>query len=188
MKLKRFSILAAICMIAGILAVPMAFAQGGNAPRAPVAHPATNPNCSLAPTPGVPFSTVVGTTWVFHWVGIELVEGAVGNMSFISVADPNSQSGQAGFLNVIETRNVLGIGGIFTNASGVFRFLNYNGRFLIFPDCTGGTLMFNSGAPASQEFDFYFRRVGTDPFGGLRMVSIDPNNVEFGEAEKQGPS
>jgi len=184
MKLKRYTFLAAICILAGILAVPMAFAQGGNAPRAPVAHPATNPSCALAPTPGVPFSTVVGTSWVFHWEALIEEIASVGNMSFIAVADPNSQSGQAGFLNVIETRNVAG---------QIFRFLNYNGRFLIFPDCTGGTLMFNSGAGSieiihtSLEFDFYFRKLNGDPFGSLVMESIDLLPAQ-GEAEKQGPS
>jgi len=178
MKLQRFSIVAAVCILAGILAAPMAFAQGGNAPRAPVAHPATNPSCALAPTPGVAFSTVVGTSWVFHWEGVDYSDAAVGNMSFIQVADPNSQSGEAGFLNVIETRNIDGL---------ISRFLNYNGRFEIYPDCTGGVLFFNTGT-GPVEFDFYFRKLGTDPFGSLRMVEIDQFIVAAGEAEKQGPS
>jgi len=179
MTLKRFSTLAVVCIFAGILTVPMAFAQGGNAPRAPVAHPATNPSCALAPTPGVAFSTVVGTSWVFHWEGIDDDVAAVGNMSFIQVADPNSQSGEAGFLNVIETRNIF---------EAIFRFLNYNGRFEIYPDCTGGVLFYNTGY-GPIEFDFYFRKLNGDPFGSLRMVSIDSNApVVAGEAEKQGPS
>ena len=202
MKTRRLIAVAAGCIFGGLAAMPVAFAQGGNAPRAPVAHPATDPSCALAPTPGVAFSTVVGTSWVFHWesTGGELVKeivrqagvyhpasalqdplsgAAVGNMSFLQVADPNSQSGEAGFLNVIETRNLEG---------EIFRFLNYNGRFEVYADCTGGTLMFNTG-DGPIEFDFYFRKFNGDPFGSLRMVGIDGNEpVAAGEAEKQGPS
>ena len=219
-----------------VLLSPMAFGQGGNAPRAPVAHPATNPNCSLAPTPGVAFSTVVGTSWVYHWetAGSGLLDpaAAVGNMSFIQVSDPNSQSGEAGFINVIETRNVefgtmcfstgishdstancestsasalpgksiktvssnnrgaapKSLNGVAGTQGGIFRFLNYVGRFQIFSDCTGGTLMFNTGV-GPVNFDFYFRKLNGDPFGALDMVGTDTNaETSFGEAEKQGPS
>ena len=232
MKLTRRPALFAISVFAGILAAPVAFAQGGNAPRAPVAHPATNPNCSLAPTPGVAFSTVVGTSWVFHWetsggLNFDDPAAAVGNMSFIQVPDPNSQSGEAGFINVIETRNVefecpsgsdittnfvcplstavnaesrrsgkavssngrgLGTESVVNTNAGIFRFLNYVGRFQIFPDCTGGTLTFNTGV-GPVNFDFYFRKLNGDPFGALHMVSTDANvETSFGEAEKQGPS
>ena len=183
MKTNHFTSRAVLCLFAGILAVPMAFAQGGNAPRAPVAHPATNPSCALAPTPGNAFSTVVGTSWVFQWKGVDEADVAIGNMSFISVPDPNSQSGQAGFLNVIETVN---------DEGSILRFLNFNGRFLIFSDCTGGTLMFNTGGTIGPiEFDFYFEKLNGDPFGAMRMVSIDSHSdptVAAGEAQKQGPS
>jgi len=186
MKLKRFSILATMLILVGALVVPSAFAQ-----RAPVAHPATVPSCPAANVTN-PLSLVDGQTWVFHWEGLADAAAAVGNLTFETVASPNSQSGVTGFLNVIESRNVAGT---------IFRFLNYNGRYQIYPDCTGGVLMFNSGAPASKEFDFYFRKKDGDPFGSLVMVSIDPlsftghsfgdiiagivGGVEHGEAEKQ---
>jgi len=225
----RFSNAVALGIIGCLSATSVAFAQGGNAPRAPVAHPATNPSCTLAPTPGVAFSTVVGTSWVFHWetpsgsgsdgaavkplipLESDATGAAVGNMSFIQVADPNSQTGEAGFINVIETRNVFAEefsppgtapGGTDSASTGktrpqiasggpvggIFRFLNYIGRFQIYADCTGGTLTFSTGV-GPVDFDFYFRKLNGDPFGSLVMVSTDSNSfVAKGEAEKQGPS
>jgi len=136
-------------------------------------------SCALAPTPGVPFSTVVGTSWVFHSRSTAAPIAQVGNMSFIQVADPNSQSGEAGFINLIQTLNIEG---------NITRFLNTVGRFEIFPDCTGGTLMF-TGTNPSIEYDFYFRNRNGDPFGSMVYVSIDSFvEVSVGEAEKQGPS
>jgi len=100
-------------------------------------------------------------------------------MSFVQVADPNSQSGETGFLNVIANANFDGI---------IQRFLNYNGRFEIYPDCTGGVLMFNVGQFAA-EWDFYFEKKTETLFGALRMVRIDSKvPVGYGQAEKQGPS
>jgi len=162
MKLNRFSILATMLILVGVLLVPSAFAQ-----RAPVAHPATYPSCP-ASVAANPLALVDGQTWEFHWVGGVYLGGAVGNFTFEMVPSPNSQSGFTGFLNVIESRNLGGT---------IFRFLNYNGRYQIYPDCTGGVLMFNSGVPASYEFDFYFREREGNAFGALVMVSIDPVNV-----------
>jgi len=159
MKFNRFSILATMLVLVGVLVAPSAFAQ-----RAPVAHPATYPSCPSSVAAN-PLALVDGQTWVFHWEGFEFAAGAVGNFTFEMVASPNSQSGFTGFLNVIETRNLEGT---------IFRFLNYNGRYQIYPDCTGGVLMFNSGAPASVEFDFYFREREGNAFGSLVMASIDP--------------
>jgi len=180
MNSKRLSSLGAVLII-GCLGVAQSFAQ-----QPPPAHPATNPNCTQAPTPGNAFSTVVGTAWVYQWESVGYFIGfygaaAVGNMSFFQIASPNSQSGEAGFINVIESRNI---------GSEISRFLNYNGRFEIYPDCTGGTLMFNTNTDPI-EFDFYFRpnlRTG-DPFGSMVMVSIDANNfVAYGDGQKVGPS
>jgi hypothetical protein len=186
MKLKRFSISATMLILAGALLVPTAFGQ-----RFPTAGPAIFPRCP-ATVASNPLSLLQGQTWVFHWEGIADAASASGNIYFGTVPSPNSQAGVTGFINVIETRNVLG---------SIFRFLNYNGRYQIYPDCTGGVLMFNSGAPASKEFDFYFRERAGNAFGSLVMTSIDPINfggssieqiignviggVEHGEAEFQ---
>jgi len=176
MTLVRFSI-STILILLCVLLAPTVFAQV----QPPPAHPATIPNCSLAPIPTDPFSTVNGTSWVFHWEGAEGLYAAVGNMTFFTVTDPKAQLGKDGFINVIETRNL---------NSSIYRFLNYNGRFEIYSDCTGGVLMFNSGAAGSQEFDFYFREsmLNGEPFGSLVMVDIDSKGgyVLHGEAEKQG--
>jgi len=162
MKLKRFSILATMLVLVGVLVVPSAFAQ-----RFPQAGAAVYPHCPAA-VAATPVNLLVGQTWVFHWEGIADAAAAVGNMYFGTVPSPNSQAGVTGFMNVIETRNVLGT---------IYRFINYNGRYEIYPDCTGGVLMFNSGVPASKEFDFYFEKAA-DPnvFGKMVMVSIDPLN------------
>lgn len=196
MTLKRFSILATMLLLVGALLVPSASAQ-----RFPQAGPVVFPHCPaavLADSRGT-LSLLAGQTWVFHWEGIADTVAAAGNMYFGTVPAPNAQSGVVGFMNVVETRNVLG---------NVFRFLNYNGRFIINSDCSGGTLMFNSGAPASKEFDFFFRAspepvtgIPTNFFGSMVMVSIDPisfsglsidqiignllGGVEHGEAEFQ---
>jgi len=159
MKFNRFSIFATMLILVGVLLVPSAFAQ-----RAPVAHPATFPSCP-ASVAANPLALVDGQTWVFHWEGVEHIGGAAGNFTFEMVASPNSQAGFTGFLNVIESRNLEGT---------IFRFLNYNGRYQIYPNCSGGVLMFNSGTPASVEFDFYFREREGNAFGALDMVSIDP--------------
>jgi len=162
MKFNRFSILATMLVLIGVLEVPSAFAQ-----RAPVAHPATFPSCPSSVAAN-PLALVDGQTWVFHWEGVEYLGGAVGNFTFEMVASPNSQSGFTGFLNVIESRNLYGT---------IFRFLNYNGRYQIYPDCSGGVLMFNSGVPSSVEFDFYFREREGNAFGSLVMVSNDPIGI-----------
>ena len=180
MKLHHLRIPAAMFLFTGSLAIPGAFAQ-----QPPPAHPATFPNCSLAPNPSNPLSTVLGTSWVFQWESVAPFQGlagaaAVGNMSFFEVPSPNSQAGEVGFINVVESRNI---------SFNISRFLNYNGRFLIYPDCTGGTLIFNTN-PNPIEFDFYFqpRLLDGDPFGSIAMVSIDSNNfIARGTAQKINP-
>ena len=179
MKSTHVRTMRAISLLLGLLAIPGAFAQ-----QPPPAHPPTFPSCSLAPSPGNPLSTVLGTTWVFQWESVYnpgfYGAAATGNMSFFEVASPNSQAGEVGFINVMESRNI---------SSNVSRFLNYTGRFLIFPDCTGGTLIFNTGTSAI-EFDFYFdlRTLDGDPFGAMSMVSIDSNKfIARGVAHKINP-
>lgn len=173
MKVRRFDVLSTMFVLVGLLVVPEAFAQ-----RAPVAHPATVPSCPSVSIAANPLSLVDGQTWVFHWEGIADLVAAVGNLTFEMVPSPNSQSGFTGFMNVNEARNVAG---------AIFRFLIYNGRYEIFPNCTGGTLMFNSGAPESLEFDFFFEGIAGVDFQELVMVSIDPGTLRVlhGSAKKQ---
>jgi len=174
MTVRRFSILATMSVLAGALVVPSAFGQ-----KFPQAGPAVWPNssgvagcpASVIADPRGALSLLAGQTWVYHWEGVEGYLAAAGNMYFGTVPNANSQTGATGFMNVIETRDIAGI---------IYRFLNYNGRYLIFPDCSGGTLMFNSGALASQEFDFYFAKTndasvtgGVNEFGKMFLVDID---------------
>jgi hypothetical protein len=57
----------------------------------------------------------------------------------------------------------------------------YPGTFTVFPDCSGGTLLFNLSANR-QQFNFYFEKGGTE----IVLVSTDQADTIRGKA-KAGP-
>ncbi len=150
--------------------------------------PQANAQC-----PAQPLNTFAGT-WVFHTEGVALTGlAAVGRI--VASVGTDKAGNPTGVLNVIETSNwagtqpvVIGFSSVFLlNAVGsVNRSLTYQGRYTIFPDCSGGTLDLNSNFNSHIQYDFYFR---PGPVGlEVVFVSINGPSLLVPVPVLQGPS
>lgn len=119
--------------------------------------------------PAQPLSLLAGT-WVFETEGVSFY-GAASVGKFTATVGTDASGQPQGQLKVIETSNLAG-----PNGNGLInRFLAYQGLFTIFPDCSGGTLMFNSNFNLHLQYDFYFRTSAT----GLEIVMVSISGPRF---------
>ncbi len=126
-------------------------------------------SAAYAQCPAQPLSTLAGT-WVFQTEGVSWF-GAASVGKFTATVGTDFAGQPQGQLKVIESSNFAGPGG-----NGLInRFLAYQGIFTIFPDCSGGTLMFNSNFNLHLQYDFYFRTAAT----GLEIVMVSISGPRF---------
>ena len=109
-----------------------------------------------------PLTRLAGA-WSFH--AEDIVTGSVGifNASIVN---------GLGFLNVTETTTVLG---------EVIRGQVFTGKFQVYPDCSGGELLFNTGRNSLQ-YEFVFADGGNEIF----MVSDTAIPFRFGQPLRVG--
>lgn len=139
--------------------------------------PQANAQC-----PAQPLNTFAGT-WVFHTEGVALTGlAAVGRI--VASVGTDKAGNPTGVLNVVETSNwagtqptVFGVSVVLLlNALGtVNRFLTYQGRYTIFPDCSGGSMDFNNNFNSHVQYDFYYQ---PGPVG-LEIVFVSTNGPSF---------
>jgi len=136
----KTSFAAVICILAALSMAPTASAQ----------------QCPAGL--GNPLQLIDGTTWAFHLEspGFPSANAAVGifKASFV----PSNPFASQGVLTIRETVNQNGV--------QITRLANVSGRYLIYPDCSGGELLFMlGGQPLQIEFVF------GQNFGLMRLLS-----------------
>ena len=108
-----------------------------------------------------PVFLLAGTSWAFQWTADDALESLVG--IFNAQVDPTNFL--TGVLNVTMTTNDVGI---------ITRQQHFQGRYQVYPGCSGGELLLNAGGNAFQ-FEFVFVSGKTEMYFVSDNTAV-PNN------------
>ena len=151
--MRIYLAIAAICILASLL-VTGANAQCGTF---------TDPLNALVG------SNVAGTTatWSYQLEGVENIVGAVGRFTATVGVDPRAPGVSQGLVTATQTTN----NGVF----GVEQLAQYAGKYQVFPDCSGGTIMlgsaisFNAPSSSNRSYQFFF----ANGFSEMYLIGVD---------------
>jgi hypothetical protein len=165
MKTKT-SFVAVLCILAALSFAPLAQAQ----------CPAGLVN---------PLALIDGTVWAFHLESPAFASSSAAVGIFKPHFVPTNPFASQGVLTVTETVNQaqFGLGTVIT------RLANVSGRYIIYPDCSGGELFINlSNMPVQLEFvfgqGFSLMRLLTDGDGSTQFSNNNGAQVLNGAARR----